>query len=360
MGTLFYYLIFSLLIASAMIENTISNKNKRFIIYSVWVILLILMAGLRGKNVSNDYDNYLSSFNIYVSISDYFSNPVDYGYSEPGIYLVIAFMHLFSITYVKFLFITFASIAILIKIKAVVNLSPWVGLSIVVLFSNYYLLHEMTQIRGAIAVALLLLAIPDIYNRRPKALLLKAGLGCIVHYSSILIIPLYFLHPKLFNRYINVAILIASIILGLLNITVFTLIDKFSVGVISLKLNQYYELLEAGVFTSINKFNVLILLRICIACFCIYYAHQLKEHSKYAYLILKLYILSICSFYLFSSVPAIAFRISEMLGISEIILLPMIVYVFKEKTIAVGFVIGFALLNLVINVQILKLVNPYF
>ena len=359
-GTLFYYIVFLLLTAFALIEKSFYDKNKVFIVTAFSAILLILIAGLRGENVARDYVNYLSYLDTFVSFSHYLSNPAYYDFNEPGIFLVAAFMQTFEISNVKFFFVVFAFIAVFIKIKAVIKTSTWIGLTIVLFFTNFFLIQEMTQIRGAIAVAFLLLSIPDIYHRNLYSFLLKVAVSMVFHYSSILIIPLYFLKPDTFSRQINSALLFGCIVLGLLNVTVFTLIDNLNLGVISLKLNKYYELLEAGYYTSINKFNALILLRISIACFAIYYSVQLKEHSKYAYLILKLYILSICSFYFFSTVPAIAFRISEMLGISEIILLPMLIYVVREKSFAVGAVLSFALLNLIIYVQISKLVNPYF
>lgn len=58
-----------------------------------------------------------------------------------------------------------------------------------------------------------------------------------------------------------------------------------------------------------------------------------KLGSKYRILLFKLFALSLFSFYLLSCVPVLAFRISNILACSLIILLPMILNIFKQKHI---------------------------
>lgn len=60
----------------------------------------------------------------------------------------------------------------------------------------------------------------------------------------------------------------------------------------------------------------------------------IKEHNKYLPLMIKLMALSLFSFTALSSLPVLAFRISELYGIVEIILFTNIFYTVQPKLLA--------------------------
>ena len=65
---------------------------------------------------------------------------------------------------------------------------------------------------------------------------------------------------------------------------------------------------------------------------------------------MKVYCLSICALPLFAVMPVVSFRISELYGIVEVVLLPFIVYIVKPKQLGRGIValIGFVILFITI------------
>ena len=85
-------------------------------------------------------------------------------------------------------------------------------------------------------------------------------------------------------------------------------------------------------------FNPIIFLRFSfsriIFCYILLWKWEyLAEKSRYAVVIIKIYILSSLSFIVFSDIPTLAFRVSELLGIVEIVLIPYILYLIKNRTI---------------------------
>lgn len=72
---------------------------------------------------------------------------------------------------------------------------------------------------------------------------------------------------------------------------------------------------------------------------------------------MKIYILSAVFFLLFSDIPGFGFRGSEILGVVEIILIPMVVTVFSPSRLAVIFPVTIATIMIYVNLFYLKLIK---
>lgn len=73
------------------------------------------------------------------------------------------------------------------------------------------------------------------------------------------------------------------------------------------------------------------LTRISILTFLIYKSDVLVKYNKYSFILIKIYVISISFYYILSFNPAFAGRINDMFGIVEIILFPMIMFLFTPK-----------------------------
>ena len=98
------------------------------------------------------------------------------------------------------------------------------------------------------------------------------------------------------------------------------------------KIKAYITLLEDSTYNTINRFNPFIL-SLCI----IYYISLFnmdKFEQKISILLVKLLGLQISVFYLFYSIPPMAGRISQFIGISLVFLIPLFINIFKDKFIS--------------------------
>lgn len=77
---------------------------------------------------------------------------------------------------------------------------------------------------------------------------------------------------------------------------------------------------------------------------------QLENCNRYFPLLLKIYGFSLFIFPVFSFIPIVGYRLSELTGCVEIILYPLLVYCFTPKIIAKGIVIFIGLLLLLVNI----------
>jgi hypothetical protein len=99
---------------------------------------------------------------------------------------------------------------------------------------------------------------------------------------------------------------------------------------------------------EINIFNFQYLSYIIIYYLLLIKIDLLQMKNKYTILFLKLFAIAIISFYTLSSIPVLAFRISNIFGSVLILLLPMILLIFKDKKMPIIILSLWLLLNFVV------------
>lgn len=291
-------------------------KNIENLLFVILGILLILIAGLRNGESFRDYDMYVMMF------QDNYDEIV-----EPA-FVVIKFIvrSLFGDNSI-YLFIIFAIFGVSLKFMAIKQLTELWFYSVLIYLSNFFILHEMTQIRVGVAAALLLFCVKPIYERNLKRFLLFAFLAFAFHFSAIIILPLWFLNSKPQKTWLLILVPICYIIyfFGINFITVIPITG------IKEKIEIYQKLQELGGEESvpINVFNFVFLAKIFIFYFFIYKYDLLLSYNKYFPIFMKIYCISLVSYLIFASISAFATRISELFGIVEIILIPFVFYIFR-------------------------------
>lgn len=287
-------------------------------------LILFLMAAFRG-NIDDDYHGYVE-----------FYEEIDKMYLEvePTFVLIANFVKS-AFNNILFVFIIYAMIAVSIKLYAISLLTEFRLQSLVVYFSFFFLLHEMTQMRAAVASGMLLVCLYLLKNKKYIYYALLTALAICFHYSAIAILFLPFLSrdrvSKLYYLLIPLGYLLAFAHIGLTNLLPYLFIP---IELVQLKFSSYQEL-DAGV----NLFNLVLLLRIALAYLLIWKADLLQQHNPYSALLIKTYVIGIFLFLFFSDIWGIATRLSELFQITEIILLPFMLYMFKNKYVANGLVI---------------------
>lgn len=291
--------------------------KKKNLFYVSLSIILILIAGFRAIGWANDTFNYYRM----VVLQD----EMLLKYKEIALKLIIFLNTLiFSSNFNTFLLI-FAILGVSIKIYALVRLSPLPLLSIMLYLLSYYWLHEYIQIRAGVATGIFLLATKDLAINNIKGYFFKTFLALMFHWSSIIMIPLYFLTR--FKRLVIYTFLPAiSILLYLIGFTIYPL---------TIYLNEFYIYhIYAGYKDDINVFNLISLSYILIF-YIVTLVFFLRKRTvgKYEITLYKIVSVGIATFFIVSTLnsPVVSFRLLEYFMVVLLILIPYLITKFKQK-----------------------------
>lgn len=343
---LFYFSIFSFLSVLCFQRKS----TYRVVYYCFAGFLLVLVAGLRPEEICRDYSEYRRYYEGIKTIGNVFL-------VEPTFVLITLIT-----TRIEWLMLIYASLSMTITLLATKRLTEFYFLSLLIFFSSYFLVHEMTQIRIGVSVGLLLLCIEQIYDRNAWRFILTAVAASAFHYSAIIVFPLYFLKTKKINVPVYAAIIPVAYVLHFVGIHFTSLLFLIPTGESiqqKLMIHQLAMSTEAEV-PQINVFNIIQVIRVVFICILLWKSSLLQSRNRFFVLLIKIYIFSVSSFVLFADVPVFSFRISDLLGIVEIILIPMFLYILKQKFVAFSLCVFFAFGSLYMAIIYGDLLKPYF
>ncbi|MCL6528444.1 MAG: EpsG family protein [Thermaceae bacterium] len=296
---------------------------RKFFLLSVLFTLIFISTFF--KSLSVDYINYVREINVI------FFNKSLYSYTlEPTFYLLVLMSQLFFHENITFIFFIYSILGISLKFFSFNKLSYYPLFSVIIYSLSYYWLHDFTQIRAGVASAIFLCSIQDIFERNFFKFLLKIIFATLFHYSAILYFPLYFIYNrKLELIYYLLPIIGLFSILTNLSSDFLSIIIKFLPFFIQVKLGIYIDLSNKHFFPHTNVFNLFYTSLLILFYFLIFTTRKKLKIDLIFYL--KILSVSIFSFYFFSSIPVLAFRISELYDIVILILFPNVISIYKEK-----------------------------
>lgn len=304
--------------------------------------ILVIITTFRPTEMP-DYENYLTGFRH------------GFNRGEPAFNLI---MDTCKQIYPNFRFLLFmmAIISISINLLAIKFWGNSIALSLLYYMSNMFILHDMIQIRCAVAAAIFLFTIPCIYNNNFPKFLIFVIIACCFHYSSIIILPLFFLSGKKFNKYFWILLIPISYIIALAGFAFGHLAELIPIDIVQ-TYNKVYtlQMKEIGI-TPPNIFNVFQLLRVFVILVLIIYSSEISRYNKYFTLWLKIYIISMVLFILSTDYPIIAFRVTEFYQVVEFLLFPLLIYIpIRDKEIMRLISSIISLIILFINIFHIKL-----
>ena len=290
-----------------------SIYKNHYVLFIIW-ILLVLVAMFRPNSMP-DYENY---YNYFV-----------YGYFERGEFGFKAYVDFFRYITSEpvHLFAIVALLSVGIKLLYINEYSDAFWLSILVYVSCYFILHDLIQIRAAIASGVLLWATKYIYEKKILKFLLCACIAFSFHYSSLVILPLYFLSIRRIHKAFYFLIIPFSYLFVSIGITLGHLVEYIPINAIQNLWSMYQIAMRNNISSEINIFNVLQLLRCGMCYFLLFHIDVISKYNRMAVLWVKMYAISIASLVLLSDVPVMSFRISELYQIVEILLIPTIILI---------------------------------
>lgn len=317
-------MVLILFVLFVIVSICFGTDTKRYmkVFYCLVSCFLILVAGFRPEGIDRDYLSYL----------EHFYNYQDYLLLEPSFKLISYCIYNIMGDSPILLFLIYAILGVSLKMIAIKQLSTLVWGGVLVYLSYYFLLHEMTQIRAGVASGFLLLSIKPLYDKRLKLFLLYAGCATIFHYSGIIIFLLWFFKNGI-NKNFLAGMIPLAIMVYIIGGTGF--VYNLPIPILGNKLMIYQNLKDTDSFhNEINVFNAVYIVKLILFYLFWWKYKLLKAHSQYFPLLFTIYGFSLCLIPLLSDIPVLAYRLSELLGIVEIVLFPLICYLFKPDVIS--------------------------
>lgn len=342
-------IIFVIIATLALLEEEENNIYNTYIYWGIGIFLL-LTASLREVGLDHDSTNYEYVFTH--------TNSPLLGLMEFSFLFISNIINFFADD-VHVLFFVYACLGVLLKLKAIKELSPFYFLPLIIYFSNYFMLHEMTQIRAGVAASMLLMSIRPLSEGRKLTATFWILLALFFHYSSAILIPILFLSPNemsIRSRQIWGGLIPLVYLLYLLHID---FILSLPIPFINDKIEIYRTFKDKGILgDDLNVFNYLQLLRISIFYFTLYYYDLIKQYNKFLPILTKMMAISIASYVFLSGIPVIAIRISELFGVVDIIMFVNIYYTIKPSYLPKAIIILIAIALFYMDIAMVGLFDP--
>ena len=334
-NAIFVILLWS--ISSIISLSSINKSTNSLKYYTVLSIIIFFVVTFRDGSSLNDYSNYIQ---LYIDSNR--STEV-----EPSFIYIKNIAHFLGGIFI--LFLIYAFLCVFIKVIAIYRLTNLLFLTLVIYISNIMILHDMTQIRAGVASGIFLYSIPYLARQEKIKYLVSVLIATFFHYSGILFfLPcLFWINRIRISKWFYLLIIPIGYILGG---TIFD-VSHFPIEHIRFKLEMYKNLQNAGVdgFTALNIFNPYIIFRIVLFYLLLWKRNIILSNNPYFSCLLFIEAIAIFVFPAFSSIALLGYRGSELLGVVEIILYPMLYYIIKPKFWGKLSVIGIGGLLLVVN-----------
>jgi hypothetical protein len=310
-------------------------------------ICLFVSIGLRGSGIDHDYTTYLNS--IYDNFTIF----------EPTYLLVSSAIRQYGLP-ATVLFLIYSFLGVGTQFYSIYKYSICPIISLLIYFSNFLLLHDFNQIRVGVASGLLLLAIPLLAKKHYIKYFIISLTAISFHYASCIFLLLFFISNNHINK--QKRILWGIIPASLLVFHIFNYVNILSllpIKSIQLKVAMYQSLQESGVdgYAKVHLFNPYILFKYVIYIFFLIKYDFYVKKNEYFSILLKIYGFSLACFYFFSSLlPIVGYRMSEILGIVEILLFPTLFVICKENIVKKFSVVIYVFLLFGINIFYKKMI----
>lgn len=219
------------------------------------------------------------------------------------------------------MFLTYALIAIPMKLALLWKMTPFVFTSMIVYIGIYYPLHDAVQIRCGVATAFLFLAIVPLEKRQYFKALVLTLFAALFHLSSLAFLPILLLGnikmSKYWKWFLGAAIPIC-LLLYLAGFSAFSLIPK---SMIEGKLDIYKDMSDMGLWGKkyIPYKQILFVSEFALLYLFIYFFDTIKKHCIYAPILIKVLALEMGYFIMFAEIEVVGNRLHELFGMFNVL-----------------------------------------
>lgn len=316
-------LIISAILIFVYVEDFLGKY--KWLAYTLIGICLIMYAGFRPIGFDRDSSNYEA---LFMHPDDRVS-----AISVEPFFLIICKILYFVSPDAQILLLFFAILGITMKFFAIKRLTPLFFLPLIIYVGNFYILHDLTQIRAGIASGCFLLSIKPLSEDKKLKAFIYILSGALFHYSAFALLPLLLLNNKLISRHMKFVLACIVPICFALYILDLDLLTTIPIPYITSKVETYKALSEY----SLDKESILNpfpLIKMAVFLYLLYFSETVKLYIPSIYIIIKILGCSLVAYFVFSSVKIVSMRISELYGVVELIAYSSIVYTIKPLCVA--------------------------
>ena len=315
-------LLFVTCLSLSFFEEKFKERDKK-IIYIFLGVLMILIAGLREVGSTPDTEAYEDMY-----YGKYFITEI---LTEPTFLWISALLKSLSLS-VGALFMTYAIISIPLHLSVLWRMSSIPLLTLTIYISYYYMMHDMVQIRAAIASGLFLWAIYFYVEKHKMYALGCILVGILFHYSAATGLILFLLREEIphWQKHVLYAIVPIGFVAYFTDLDISYLVPEELGGA---KLMAYRELKEKGLENDqagwALEVNILIWMNIVLYYASIYYQDFLTKHCKYVPIAIKVQAVGFCCLFFLKGVSKIlGNRLNDYFSVASIILWTASVFAF--------------------------------
>lgn len=314
-------------------------------LYYFTALILIIFAGFRPIGIDQDSVGYLRYYNLAERA---------WAFVEPTYCLISIFIKK-TFNDFRLILIIYATIGILLKFRAFKSLTDLIWQTVLIYFSTYFLLHDFTQIRAAVVSGIFLISLKYLAAGKRIKYIIFCLISILFHFSSVVLLPLALLgNKKLSKRWIIMLGLLIPFGI-LLHYIGFSPMVSIGNEMAQTKIDTYQKA-AADTNISLNVFNLVYIVKYTLFYTFLIFSKRLSQYNKYFPLLLKIFGVSLFSYLALSQNTIYAMRISELLGVVEIILIPLIIFITPQRSFGKFIVWFIALSYLLINIYSLELI----
>lgn len=334
----------------SLLELARLDKHIKLHLFIGVVLFIILFAGLRQAGVGTDDWQYISKFNDVPHVGYWLTGEFIYTFAkvwmEPGYILTGAIVKFFTESYIG-LFLVIAFFSVGIACYNYFRYSPYIFLTLLLFFVHSFLYRDINQIRSAVAAALGLFLVSQIYYRQHFRVVVTVLFSSLFHMAAISYCFLYIISFFKVTRRRLIFLVVSGLILGAFGVSSYIISVLPGLGFISQKLENYGS--TSRFVDSVGLLDVTNIKNMFF--FFVLAALWERLRSRVNYFETMMVFFSFGTFWrlAFSDFGIIAARIATFFTIVEVILIPCIILAFKQKLIPFLLVLLYAFLMLYLN-----------
>jgi hypothetical protein len=311
--------------------------------------LLWFIAAARGEDIDRDYQGYLEYFNW---VTDDIVFPI-----EPTFRLIANIVEL-STSNPAWIFVVYATLGISIKMLAIWRLTPFRIEALLIFYSGFFFLWDMTQIRGSVAGALILLSVVAIQERRLGVFIALWVGASLFHYSALYLGFIYlFGDQRIRDRYYYIFFLAAFTIFS------FAGAGGYLVNFVDIIPGEFTKakILSYDTYNdqAYNTFNFLFLSRLLLAIYLFLNREELSKGNRYFSILLKMYFAGLLTHVALASGSGLGTRLSEFLLVVEVVLIPQLICLYRFRIFGKALVLSAGIAFMLFALHYTELLLPY-
>lgn len=358
-----YIAIFAFISVFVFIEIICKDKYKSivdlFFLYST--LLLVFFAGARAVGVGSDDENYYNMFLSVPNFSEWIYGEFSYSFEkiwmEPGYVFFGSIFRSVSSEPVA-LFFPVAFLSVTIACYYYYKLSPYYFMSLLLFFSHNFLYRDINQIRSAITCAIGLALISVIYKRKKIYTFILISLATLFHMVGIVYFVTFTFARISQYRKLHLYAILISVFLSVSGVLHFLINNINFIGIISTKVSSYST--TEKYVNSVGLFDITNIKNMVVFSLTYFFWDMLSSKYNKFRICFTFFAFGVFWRIAFSEFGVLSARVATIFTITEVILIPMLVSIFKQKLIPVIITVFYAFLMLYINLFIKDGRHPYY